>query len=120
MVGESGNFIYTKMQVAALKQVLKWNPEDIQEYCKAIASDTVEELKKMGCAIERPNQRSHHLFGVKVPDGLDLKVLKAALADQQVFVSFRGQYIRVSCHYFNTKEDFKALADCMASVLETA
>ncbi|MBT8310645.1 MAG: aminotransferase class V-fold PLP-dependent enzyme [Flavobacteriaceae bacterium] len=120
MVGENGNFIYTKMQIAALKQVLKWKPEDIQEYCKAIALDAVEELKKMGCEIEESDQRSHHLFGVRIPEGLDLKQLKAALEEQKVYVSFRGQYIRVSCHYFNTKEDFNALVNCMGSVLETA
>jgi len=29
MVGESGNFIYVKMQIAALKQVLQWQPESL-------------------------------------------------------------------------------------------
>ena len=116
-VGESGNFIFVKMQIAALKQVLEWNPNRIQAYCKNISADAVKELKSLGCVIEDDNYRTHHLFGIKLPDDLDLKVLKSALAKQQIFVSFRGKYIRISCHLFNTTDDFNKLVACMASVL---
>ncbi len=117
-VGESGSFIYVKMQIAALKQVIEWTPIAIQEYCKAISSEAVLELKALGCNIEDDRYRTHHLFGIKLPDNLDIKVLKAALADHNIFVSFRGNYIRISCHLFNTAEDFKKLVTCFSSVLQ--
>jgi selenocysteine lyase/cysteine desulfurase len=117
-VGESGNFIYVKMQIVALKQVIAWSPKSIQEYCKTISTEAVKKLKKLGCEIEDDNYRSHHLFGIKLPDDLDLKILKSALAERHIFVSFRGKYIRISCHLFNTVEDFNNLVACMTSVLQ--
>lgn len=119
MVGESGNFIYVKMQIEALKQVLKWSPEAIQDHCHIISSEAVKELEGLGCHIAEMNQRAHHLFGIELPADLDRKALKTALQERNIFVSFRGQYIRVSCHVFNTEKDIKALVDCMASVLQT-
>ena len=119
-VGESGNFIYVRMQIAALKQVIEWSPKKIQEYCKSISADAVKDLRALGCIIEDDNYRSHHLFGIKLPDDLDVTILKSALAEQHIFVSFRGNYIRISCHLFNTSEDFKKLVACMSSVLQKA
>ena len=119
-VGESGNFIYVRMQIAALKQVIEWSPKKIQEYCKSISADAVKDLRALGCVIEDDNYRSHHLFGIKLPDDLDVNILKSALAEQHIFVSFRGNYIRISCHLFNTSEDFKKLVACMSSVLQKA
>lgn len=116
-VGESGNFIYVKMQIEALKQILKWTPTAIQDYCKSISEDAVIELENIGCKIEDSNYRSHHLFGIELPETLDIKVLKAALLRDNIFVSFRGRYIRISCHVFNTKDDFKKLVACLKSVL---
>lgn len=119
-VGESGNFIYVRMQIAALKQVIEWSPKKIQEYCKTISANAVKDLRALGCVIEDDNYRSHHLFGIKLPDDLDVNILKSALAEQHIFVSFRGNYIRISCHLFNTSEDFKKLVACMSSVLQKA
>ncbi|WP_299276964.1 aminotransferase class V-fold PLP-dependent enzyme [uncultured Psychroserpens sp.] len=115
--GESGSFIYVKMQIAALKQIIDWSPKVIQEYCKAIASNAVNELINLGCKIEHPDYRTHHLFGVKLPENLDREKLKKALKEQHIFLSFRGQFIRISCHLFNTEDDFDKLVNCIKSVL---
>jgi selenocysteine lyase/cysteine desulfurase len=114
-VGESGNFIYVRMQIAALKQVLEWTPKAIQAYCKQISSEAAVELKGLGCEIEDDNYRTHHLFGIKLPESIDLHALKKDLFSKNVFVSFRGTYIRISCHLFNTAEDFKPLIKCLKS-----
>ncbi|WP_299885833.1 aminotransferase class V-fold PLP-dependent enzyme [uncultured Lacinutrix sp.] len=116
-VGESGNFIYIKMQIEALKQVIEWTPKAIQDYCKSISAKAVEELKVLGCEIEDENYRTHHLFGIKLPENLNIAILKSALTEQNIFVSFRGNYIRISCHLYNTAEDFSKLVKCMTSVL---
>lgn len=112
-VGESGNFIYIQMQIEALKQVIKWTPVAIQDYCKVISLEAVEALKNMGCLIENESQRSHHLFGVKLPKTLDKLQLKAQLNKQNIYVSFRGDYIRLSSHLYNTREDFQKLTQCI-------
>ena len=114
-VGEHASFIHVKMQIAGLKQVLNWTPKAIQEYCATITSEAVDVLKKNGCFIENEDFRTHHLFGVELPKKLDIKLLKSKLKEANIFISFRGNYIRLSCHLYNTKEDFKKLTDCILS-----
>jgi selenocysteine lyase/cysteine desulfurase len=117
-VGESGSFIYVQMRIAALKQILAWQPNHIQEYCKELTKEPVAQLRNLGCYIEEDNARSHHMFGVEFPAHLDVEQLKATLKEHQVFVSFRGHYMRISCHLFNTSKDFDVLVNCVASVLD--
>lgn len=116
-VGESGNFIYVRIQIEALKQVIEWSPKAIQSYCKNISAEAVKELKALGCYIEDSEYRTHHLFGIRLPDKLNVEALKKDLSNKNIFVSFRGNYIRISCHLFNTSEDFKPLISCIASHL---
>ncbi|WP_339883606.1 aminotransferase class V-fold PLP-dependent enzyme [Polaribacter vadi] len=116
-VGEHASFIHIKMQIAALEQVLQWTPKAIQEYCKDITSETVITLKEKGCFIENDAFRTHHLFGVELPKQMDIDVLKSTLKEANIFISFRGNYIRLSCHLYNTKNDFKKLTDCIIKCL---
>ena len=115
--GEHASFIYIKMQIAALKQVLIWTPKAIQEYCKEVTSEAVNTLTENGCFVEDGDFRTHHLFGVALPEKLDIAKLKTQLMEAQIFISFRGNYIRLSCHLYNTKEDFKKLTNCILSCI---
>jgi selenocysteine lyase/cysteine desulfurase len=117
-MGESGNFIAIPMQIEALKQLIEWTPKAIQDYCKEISAEAIEDLISLGCEIEDENCRSHHLFGIKLPEGLDVISFKSLLKEQHIYLSFRGSYIRISCHLFNTKEDFDKLVKCMVLVLQ--
>ncbi|WP_397362955.1 aminotransferase class V-fold PLP-dependent enzyme [Olleya sp. R77988] len=116
--GESSSFIHVKMQIEGLKQVLKWTPKAIQDYCKTITTEAVKDLEALGFQIEHPNHRTHHLFGIKLPEGVNTKTIKEALAKQHVYVSFRGNFIRLSCHVFNTATDFKTLTNCLSKLIQ--
>ena len=118
MMGESGSFIAIAMQKEALKQLIEWTPQAIQNYCYEISSDAVEALKSLGCHIEDCENRSHHMFGIKLPNGLDIDSFKHLLNEYHIYLSFRGNYIRISCHLFNTKDDFDKLVKCMALALQ--
>ena len=118
MMGESGSFIAIAMQKEALKQLIEWTPKAIQDYCYEISYEAVEALKSLGCQIEDCENRSHHLFGIKLPEGLNIDNFKLLLKEHHIYLSFRGNYIRVSCHLFNTKDDFDKLVKCMAKALQ--
>lgn len=118
LMGESGSFIYVKMQLEALKQVISWTPQAVQDYCRQISAQGVKDLRALGCYIEDDSYRSHHLFGLKLPETVDFKTFKKALNENNIFVSFRGAYIRLSCHFFNTEKDFEKFLDCLKSVIK--
>lgn len=117
VMGESGSFIYVKMQLEALKQVILWTPNAVQDYCKEISNKAVKELRELGCQIEADNHRSYHLFGLKLPEIVEIETFKKALKQKNIFVSFRGQYVRLSCHLFNTEADFEKFLTCLKSVI---
>lgn len=114
-VGQHGSFIYIQMQIAALTQLLEWNPEAIQKYCNKITSPYILKLKEIGCIVEEDDYRAKHLFGIKLPNSIDKQKLKEKLTKEKIFVSYRGDYIRISCHLYNTPEHFNKLASCIIS-----
>lgn len=116
-VGEQSNFIHVPMMLAAIRQILDWGVENIQTYCKQISEEAVNEIVTMGAQIDTSAHRASHLFGVRLGSGLDAQRLQAALEEHHVYVSFRGDAIRVAPHVYNTKADFATLAACFAKAV---
>lgn len=111
-VGQSSNFILNPMLSEGIKTLIEWTPQYIQSYCKAITEEAINELRSLGCFIEDESYRGHHLFGVYLPEHLDLTELKNKFSENNVIVSFRGNSIRVSPNVYNTKEDLMKLVAC--------
>ncbi|WP_103069700.1 aminotransferase class V-fold PLP-dependent enzyme [Aquimarina sediminis] len=108
-VGESSNFVLTPMLIRAIEQLIEWSPLAIQKYCKTISTTAVQQLKELGCFIEDDPYRAHHLFGIYLPDHINLEKLKSTLKQENVFVSFRGTAMRVSSNVYNSSADFDKL-----------
>ncbi len=115
-VGEMSNFTLTPMLIKAIEQLNTWQPQRIQDYCKTISEKAIEKLRAIGCFIEEDKYRAQHLFGIYLPETINLDKLKAEFSKQNIYVSFRGNAIRVSPHVYNTKEDFEKLVKCFESV----
>lgn len=108
-VGESANFILTPMLTKAMEQVNTWGAQAIQDYTQSLASPFLPALKAAGYWIEEEAHRAHHLIGLRLPEHLALEEIKQKLQEQRVFVSVRGNSIRVSPHLYNTSADFEYL-----------
>ncbi len=108
-MGENSQFIAVPMLTAALELVLGWGVQNIQDYAGALSAPYFERLRKMGCWVENEGHRSGHLTGVRLPAGVNPEGLKTAAAEAGVFVSFRGNAVRVSTHVFNNEQDFERL-----------
>ena len=111
-MGEYSNFVNTPMLAKSLEQLQEWNPQQIQEYCYQISKKAISELRELGCFIEEDKYRAKHLFGVFLPKHIDLDKLKSKFKEQNIFVSFRGEAIRVSCNVYNDEGDFEKLVSC--------
>ncbi|MCK0130494.1 aminotransferase class V-fold PLP-dependent enzyme [Flavobacteriaceae bacterium F08102] len=114
-MGEYSNFNLVPMLTESIKQLTLWTPEKIQSYCHHISAKAVDQLKNAGCFIEDDNYRAKHLFGVYFPKHLDIPSLKSALHNENIFVSFRGDAVRVSPNVYNTTADFNKFTSLFLS-----
>jgi selenocysteine lyase/cysteine desulfurase len=111
-VGESSNFILTPMLSEALKQLLTWTPKAIQQYCQSLCEEPIKRLQEAGYFIEEPNDRAHHLFGIYLPEDKNMETLKRLISSKNIFVSYRGQAIRVAPNVYNDADDLEKLLSC--------
>ena len=112
-VGESSNFVLIPMLAAALEQVLEWNPTRIQSYCKALISNIVPAIRDKGYFVEEDTWRASHLFGLYLGPEMQMAELKTRLQQAGLFVSYRGEAIRISPHVYNTRADLELLLNSL-------
>lgn len=112
-VGEHSNFILVPMLLKAIQQLNRWGPERIQDYCRHISADAVQQLKEMGFMVEDEAWRGSHLFGIRLPQGVDPEKVKQSLLRYKVYISFRGNAIRIAPNVYNTPEDFQRLVKAL-------
>ncbi len=116
-VGEQSNFILAPMLTIAIEQILEWQPIRIQQYCRKISQNFVSEIKNMGLKVEEEAHRCGHLFGIRLPETWSVDRLKSKFQQKNVFVSIRGNAIRVAPHLYNDEGDFGALLQCFKEVV---
>lgn len=114
-VGERSNFILVPMLIKALDQLLEWQPVTIQQYCRQLTSNLAEQLPKYGYWMEHPDRRAHHLFGIHLPDHINVNDLQQKLTENNIHVSVRGSALRISPHVYNNEKDIAALREVLAT-----
>ncbi len=117
-VGETSNFTLMPMLNAALKQVVEWNPERIQDYCGELIQPLLAYLETLNVKLEEPAFFCNHLFALKLPPDLDLQQLKANLEANNIYLSTRGSYLRLAVHLFNDAEDIQRLISVISASVE--
>jgi selenocysteine lyase/cysteine desulfurase len=100
------------MLLESLKQLNEWQPERIQAYCKSIVAAPLQRLREAGFWVEEENWRTNHLFGIRHQE-MPIDKIKEALAERNVFVSYRGTAIRVAPYVHNTVNDLNTLTDIL-------
>ena len=111
-MGEQSNFIGVPMLQTSINQLLEWGVENIQNYCEQLTYEPIQQLLDMGCEMEEESFRVSHLFGVRPSAQMSMDKLKENFKSNNVFVSQRGNAIRIAPHLYNTEEDFEKLVDC--------
>lgn len=114
-VGEHSNFIYVPMLIESLRLLNKWKPANIQKYCKSITSEPLQQLRDNGYWIEDEGSRGYHLFGIRLPQHIDIAKMAGKFKRNNVHVSFRGNAIRVAVNVYNTTGDIEKLARLLLS-----
>ena len=112
---ERANFITVPMSIMALEMLARWSVAEIQRLIAPISEAIVAGASRLGYRAAETSMRSPHLFGLRRENGLPAGLAGRLRADS-VFVSIRGDAIRVSPHVFNTEAD----ADRFIKSLEAA
>ncbi len=108
-VGERSNFILVPMAIAALEQLLAWRPENIQAYCRELTSAATPIWQQQGIWSEETDYRAAHLFGLQLPVHIGAGMLQQRLQAQNISVSVRGDFVRISPNVYNDAADVAAL-----------
>ncbi len=109
-VGERSNFVLVPMAMAALRQLLSWGSDDIQQTLGALTERVAKGASALRLEVPPEAQRAGHLVGLKRRGGY-APDLAAKLAARKVYVSVRGDSIRVSPHLYNSAADVDRLLE---------
>lgn len=108
-VGEKSNFLLMPILLEGLKQVNKWTVHGVQSYCKELTVPLISKLSEIGIKFEDQKYFSPHLFALSLPTNIDPIQLKLNLEENKVFISLRGDFLRVSLNVFNDMNDIEKL-----------
>jgi selenocysteine lyase/cysteine desulfurase len=112
-VGQSSNFIFLPMLDEALGQLLEWGVENIQEYCRVLGAPLIGHFLEKGAPVDDDSHRAHHLMGLQLPSGTNGEALVSELQSRNVYVSLRGNNIRISINVFNNEADVRELISAL-------
>lgn len=103
-MGEFPQFVLAPMALAGISQLLEWTVERIQATLRRLTDLVMEEALAIGCDALASDCRVGHLIGVRLRGGIPAALPKR-LEEARVFVSVRGDAIRVSPHVYNGDEE---------------
>ena len=104
------------MAAEALRQIHTWGTPAISATIAAMTRQLAERTELLGLKPLPATARAPHILGVHIGDN-DGEHLARKLANDNVFVSLRGQYLRISPHVFNNERDLQRLDATLAQSL---
>jgi selenocysteine lyase/cysteine desulfurase len=116
-MGGRSSFGYVPMLIAALEMLIGWEPRNVQAYCRALMAGAVDEARALGYTVEDEAWRGWHMFGLRLPEGVDAARLQALLRERRVTVSVRGDAIRVAPGAYSEPADVDALLDALRAAV---
>ncbi len=108
-VGEKSNFLLMPILLEGLKQINDWSVKNIYNYCENLTQPLKNKLSEKGFLFEDKKYFSPHLFSLNLPKNVNPILLKSNLEKNKVFISLRGDFLRVSLNVFNNENDVNKL-----------
>jgi selenocysteine lyase/cysteine desulfurase len=115
-VGERSNFALLPVSIVALEQLLAWRVAAIAATLAARTQAIAERAAGLGLRATAPERRAGHFLGLRFPQGVP-PGLPEHLAEERVYVSLRGDSLRVTPHLYNHQQDLDRLFEVLQAVL---
>lgn len=114
-MGGASQFFLAPVAETALKQLLEWKVPAIAETIRVKTDWIAEKAGALGCKVPLKELRAPHMIGITLPGGMPDNLSKK-LSSEQIFVSIRGQSIRIAPHVYNSEEDLARLFNALEGV----
>jgi selenocysteine lyase/cysteine desulfurase len=111
-MGESPQFVLAPMAIAALQQILAWGVERIQQTLSLLTEKVAQLAAEIDYSVLPAEQRSAHMIGIRPAHGIPAN-LAQALQEANVFVSVRGDSIRIAPYLYNDVNDLERLFEVL-------
>ena len=95
-----------------IKQLNTWGINNVYDYIKSISTKYFDMLDKSKVWYEEDEYRGGHLFGLRPKKNLR-KILRK-IREKNIYISLRGDIIRVSPSVYNTERDILKLFKCIS------
>ncbi len=111
-MGEFSQFVLVPMAIAGLQQVLAWGVERIEAELSPMTERVAQLAAESNYSVVPAADRAPHLIGVRFRRGISAELPKA-LQEAGVYVSIRGDSIRIAPHLYNEPKDIDLLFDVL-------
>jgi selenocysteine lyase/cysteine desulfurase len=116
-VGEPSNFILVPMAIAALREVHEWGVPAIHETVSALTDQIATAAEPLGLTPVPRARRAGHYLGLRSATPLPSGLVQN-LAAEQVYVSVRGNALRITPHLYNDSQDVVRLISTLSALLQ--
>lgn len=115
-MGEKSNFINIPIAIAGMEKLNQLGAENIAQYIKSITDYIAKRARAIGLDVVDDHLRSPNLIGINFKDGVP-DHLAPTLAENKVFVSIRGDSIRIAPHIYNDIADVDRMFEILGGAL---
>jgi len=115
-MAEAANFALLPIVAEGLRQIMAWGVENVQASLRLSTDRMAARARGMGLEVAPDAERAGHYLGIRFPAGIPDRVM-ASLEANRVFVSRRGQSLRVTPHLYNNEADEERFFGALASAL---
>ena len=112
-VGERANFALLPAAIASLELLDEWGVDGIAASLESVTGRIAGEVTRLGLEPVPRERREAHLMGVRFPSGLPDGLVER-LAKRRVYISVRGDSMRIAPHLHNDAHDIDRLIEVLA------
>jgi selenocysteine lyase/cysteine desulfurase len=117
-MGERSNFHLMPIAIAGLEQIHRWGLSEIETSLRDYTQALRHELEEIGFTACDESYRSPHYLAVQHADGLPENIL-GQLAEEKIYLSRRGDSLRISPHLYNNETDALSLVSALKNALRS-
>jgi len=107
-VGERANFALLPALMVGLQQIIEWGIESIYETISHLTNVAAQQAEIRGLAVTKKEARAGHFFGIQLPSNTPDNLTRQ-LSEQNIFISIRGNSLRITPHVYNSEQDLEIL-----------